>query len=141
VSDSAARQHSTGRSGVVVNGGLLWTNLSASHVTWDQFTAGRGNPPFLRFSEWAPTSDGIEIDFTKECLGRGLILVTTPWGTSRTERHVTFANDFKVRAELCTPRYYESTVLVTAKISPNGRQLTVDESQLKDRRAEMLRMR
>jgi hypothetical protein len=123
---------------LVEDGGLLWTNLSASHVTWDQFTIDLGTPPFLRYSDWSPISDGIEFEFTNKCIGRNLILVTTPWITkSISSSPEGFLENFKARAEIRTPKYYESIVSVTAKVSPDARQLLVEESYTKSHRAEL----
>jgi hypothetical protein len=123
---------------LVEDGGLLWTNLSASHVTWDQFTADLGTPPLLRYSDWSPISDGIEFEFTNECIGRNLILVTTPWiAESGGSSPKGFLDDFKARAELCTPTYYESKVSVTAQVSPDARQLVVGEIPTESHRSEL----
>ncbi|CAO2656417.1 Nn.00g052200.m01.CDS01 [Neocucurbitaria sp. VM-36] len=129
---------STGRQmhRVVADGGLLWTNLSSSHVDWDKFVENRGIPPFLRFSEWMPQDDGIMIEFSEQCLDRNLLLVTTPWATTPSLPK-TYWQSFQARAELCTPAYYEGTALVNASISSEARKVAFDEIEFKNRRRKL----
>jgi hypothetical protein len=102
-------------------GGPLWTNLSASHVSWSQFTAKRG--ALIKNNEWSPMDDRVMVDFSEGCVGRDLLLVTSPWRIIGELDY--YGNkppkiwpDFAVRAELCTSEHYEATLPVT--VSPSN---------------------
>jgi hypothetical protein len=109
---------------IITNGGLLWTNLSSSYVTWDQFPADRGSPPFLNFNELLSQTQCVRYDLAKPCFGRNLLLVTAPWSENMSVN----LGGFDIRAELCTPVYYRTPASVTALLSSKTRQLLVDVS-------------
>lgn len=120
---------------LVENGGVFWTNLSSSYITYDQWAQGRGTPVFQRVTEWSPMNAGLMLNFSKECIGHNLLMVTTPWA-ERLKRTMT-KEGFKVRAELCTPRYFEAVTNVTASVAPGARQITLDGHKLRDARSEI----
>jgi hypothetical protein len=121
---------------IVQNGGLLWTNLTASYVTYNQFVRGRGTPPFFRTTEWSPMDTGLMFDFSKDCIGRSLLLVTTPWINS-TNSKVMDKQGFKVRAEVCSYEMFKATMNVSASISSGSKSLTLDGDALLSQRTQL----
>jgi hypothetical protein len=121
---------------IVRNGGLLWTNLSSSYVTYDQFVQGRGTPPLFRSTEWSPTDTGLMFDFSKDCIGRNLLLVTTPWSNNTNAKRMTTKN-FQVRAEICTSEVFEAMVDVSASITSDAKSLALDRDALSSQRTKV----
>ena len=119
---------------VIEEGGLFWTNISASYVSWSQVLKEQGNKPFFTYKKWMPPRAGIMMEFSDSCLGRNLIFASTPW--KPTGYNVDW-NGFRVRAEICTPMYYEATVLVTASASSGSRKIGFDEGDVKKRRVQV----
>lgn len=120
---------------IIRNGGLFWTNLSSSYITYDQWAKGRGMPVFSKATEWSPVDLGLLFDFSDNCLGRNLLMVTTPWtigkeGDIRTE-------GFQVRAEICTPRYFEVMTNVTASVTSDKRSVILDNEYIRNYRTEV----
>ncbi|KAJ8110327.1 hypothetical protein OPT61_g6806 [Boeremia exigua] len=120
---------------IVRDGGLFWTNLSSSYITYDQWAKGRGLPVFSRAKEWSPSDTGLIFDFSDDCVGRNLIMVTTPWsGDNDLEIH---KEDIQVRAELCTPQYFEAMTNVTASVTSDTRRIFLDEDHIRSHRVEV----
>jgi hypothetical protein len=121
---------------IVRNGGLLWTNLSASYVTYDRFIAWRGTPPFFRSTEWSPMDTGLMFNFSKDCIGRNLLLVTTPWTNSMDSKSMA-KNDFKVRAEICSFESFMAIMDVSTSISSDTKSLIIDRNALHSQRKKL----
>lgn len=120
---------------IVTNGGLYWTNLSSSYIAYDQWAQGRGMPVWSRATEWSPLDEGLILDFSKECIGRNLLMVTTPWATSKARQMR--KEGFQVRAEICTPRYFEVMTNVTATVTSDERSVALDEDYIRNHRTEV----
>ncbi|KAF9697965.1 hypothetical protein EKO04_004197 [Ascochyta lentis] len=120
---------------IVPNGGLFWTNLSSSYITYNQFVQGRGTPPFFRATEWSPTDTGLMLDFSEDCIGRNLLLVTTPWENAT--RRGMEKRGFQVRAELCTSDYYEATMEVTATVTSDAKVVSLNSDVLRNNRTKV----
>lgn len=120
---------------MIRNGGLYWTNLSSSYITYDEWAKDRGYPVFSRAKEWSPLDLGLTFDFSDTCIGRNLLMVTTPWekGQNRTMQ----TEGFQVRAELCKPRYFETITNVTASVTSDAKKVSLDVDGLRNFRSEV----
>ncbi|KAF2129747.1 hypothetical protein P153DRAFT_366257 [Dothidotthia symphoricarpi CBS 119687] len=121
---------------IVDEGGLFWSNLSATYISWNRFIQERGSPPFIGKTDWSPLNNDAIMEFSLECLDRNLLLVTTPWK----ERHgfeYEYWENFQYQAELCTPVYYEVTITANASISAGDRRITFDEDEFKKNRKQL----
>jgi hypothetical protein len=109
--------------------GVFWSNLSSSHISWQQFADDAGGIPIISDVRWSPWRERMKLTFSDECLGRHLLLVTRDWdGIEDTP------DNFTMRAELCTPKYYEATLPVNASVSNTARAVTFDENEFARRR-------
>jgi hypothetical protein len=122
---------------LIRNGGLYWTNLSSSYITYDEWAKNRGNPVFSRATEWSPMDLGLTFDFSDTCIGRNLLIVTTPWKAKAKEFREMETEGFQVRAELCTPRYFEAITNVTASVTSDAKRISLDEDRLRAHRSEV----
>lgn len=120
---------------IVEYGGVFWTNLSSSYITYNQWAEGRGSPVFSRSTEWSPMDAGLMLDFSNECMGHSLLMVTTPWAPDRKRTMTT--EGFQVRAELCTSQYFEAMTNVTASVTSDVRQISMDKDKLRGARSEI----
>jgi hypothetical protein len=108
-------------------GGITWFNMSSSYISWQKYADDAGEElPVHSDQHWSPLWDGLLYDFSKECLGRNILLATSPWRDQKTYK---FSKNFTMRAELCTPTYYEATLPVNASISNTARAVTFDENE------------
>lgn len=122
---------------IVRNGGLYWTNLSSSYITYDEWGKDRGFPVFSRAREWSPLDLGVTFDFSDACIGRNLLIVTTPWKAKVEKPQEMVTEGFQVRAELCTPRYFEAITNVTASVTSDAKKISLDVDGLRARRSEV----
>jgi hypothetical protein len=118
---------------MAAGGGVMWSNLSSTHVSWAQFAADAGNMPVSSDLQWSPLWETALIDFSTECIGRNMLLVTGPWRRLSASGY-SYWNNFKLRAELCTPKYYEATLPVNASISPTAQTVSFDKNNFAKRR-------
>lgn len=123
---------------IIDKGGLFWSNMSISYISWKDFAKERGNPPFFKKTTWSPLNNDAIVEFSQECLGRNLLLVTTPWRvyTGYPDGYK-YWQDFQYQAQLCTPIYYEATVSVNASMSASDRRITFDEDEVKKKRIQL----
>jgi hypothetical protein len=120
---------------IVRNGGLYWTNVSSSYISFEDWAKDRGYPVFSRAIEWSPLDLGLTFEFSDACIGRDLLIVTTPWPKGK---NLTMQTEgFQVRAELCTSRYFESLTNVTATVTPDTKRVSLDMDGLRSRRSEI----
>ncbi|KAF2851305.1 hypothetical protein T440DRAFT_554648 [Plenodomus tracheiphilus IPT5] len=121
----------------ILEGGPLWTNLSASHVTWKQFSQEHGGSPWVSYDDWSPMKDSPLVEFNDECIGQDLLFVSEVWRKPSLDVKKGFdlwGPGFQARAELCNMTYYEANMLVTAAISPASTKATFDKDEFKARR-------
>jgi hypothetical protein len=130
-------------------GGVFWTNMSSSYISWQDLVQEHGQNPPVNSSgdrvlkQWAST---FIYSLSDQCRGRDLLLVTPPWFTFdfpySSQENVTEENEwqesywanFTVRAELCTPTYYEATLPVTLAVSGALFELSFDAIDLNTQR-------
>jgi hypothetical protein len=123
---------------LIRNGGLYWTNLSSSYITFDEWAKDRGKPVFSRATEWSPMDLGLVFDFSDTCIGRDLLIVTTPWKAKEGKKFQEMETEgFQVRAELCTPRYFEAITNVTASVTSDAKRISLDVDELRAHRSEV----
>ena len=122
---------------LIRNGGLYWTNLSSSYITYDEWAKDRGSPIFSRSTEWSPMELGLAFDFSDTCIGRDLLIITTPWKAKDGKPREMETEGFQVRAELCTPRYFEAIANVTASVTSDAKSISLDVDGLRAHRSEV----
>jgi hypothetical protein len=110
--------------------GVFWSNMSSSHVSWPQFANYAGGMPVASDLHWSPLSERVLLDFSDECLGRNLLLISSPWYDSKYQ----YWTDFKMRAELCKTDYYEAILPVNASISGTDEAVNFDKEEFSRRR-------
>lgn len=125
----------------IIPGGPLWTNLSASHITWEEFSKEQGGNPWVSYDGWSPMRDSPLVEFNEECYGQDLLFVSEVWGKMSDgppggppNKFDMWGDDFEARAELCRVTHYEATMLVTAAVSPASASATFDKDEFKARR-------
>jgi hypothetical protein len=125
-------------------GGIIWTNLSSSYVSWEDLIQEYGQTPPLRSSgdraleQWTRT---FIYSTSEECFGRDLLLASPPWIMPDQLSNIldtvwerdSFTN-LTVQAEVCTPSYYEASMAVTATIGGVLSSVTFDTSKFAQRR-------
>jgi hypothetical protein len=130
-------------------GGVFWTNMSSSYISWQDLVQEHGQNPPVNSSgdrilkQWTST---FIYSLSDQCRGRDLLLVTPPWFARTfpysyqenvTEEHAwqeSYWANFTVRAELCTPTYYEATIPVTLSVSGALSELSFDAIELNTER-------
>ena len=106
---------------LALQGGIMWTNLTSS---WQSLGKQYGTyPPIdaggdVVLDRWRRT---FIYDFSDQCQGRELLFVSPPWFADRVIPSPPHWQDdywanFTARAELCTPKYSEADIPVTATI-------------------------
>lgn len=120
----------------ILRGGPLWTNLSASHVSWRSFADARNGFPFVSYAGWSPLSDSPLVEFSDECIGKNLLLVTTPWEDPNAEGNDTSGDwaDFESQVQICETIYYEAMTPVTVTAAKAQTIVTFDTLDYKQRR-------
>ncbi|CBX98470.1 hypothetical protein LEMA_P098790.1 [Plenodomus lingam JN3] len=121
----------------ILQGGPLWTNLSASHVTWEEFSQEQGGIPWVSYDGWSPMRESPLVEFSEACYGQELLFVSEPWRTTNfdpVKGYEYWGPDFEARAELCNVTHYEATMLVSAAVNANSMQATFDQEEFKVRR-------
>ena len=110
--------------------GIFWTNLSSSHVNWQQFSDDAGGIPVVSDLGWSPFRERLLLDFSDECLDRNLLMVADSWFDSRTWPWT----NLTMRAELCTTNFYEATLPVNASITSTAQVVAFDKNEFARRR-------
>ncbi|KAI8939300.1 hypothetical protein NX059_003090 [Plenodomus lindquistii] len=121
----------------IADGGVLWTNMSTSHISWKQFSQDQGGKPWVPYFGWSPMLDAPLVEFSDECLGQNLLFVSEQWKTlvdDATTPPVLFGPEFRARAELCNMTYHQAAMLVTATKTQGSTRATFDKDQFKARR-------
>ncbi|KAH7085695.1 hypothetical protein BKA63DRAFT_575008, partial [Paraphoma chrysanthemicola] len=115
-------------------GGILWTNMSSSYISWQDLTQAHGSTPPIEAGEQHTPTQWRRIfiyGLSEQCRGRDLLLVTPPWKSNIIPRNESMADwqarywqNVTARAEVCTPKYYEADMPV--KVSTTNGISTVD---------------
>lgn len=123
---------------LTLSGGIFWTNLSSSYISWSDLIREHGSvPPIdssgqLALDQWSRT---FIYNTSDACHGRDLLLVTPPWFSNIEEdSQAAYWDNFTATAQLCTPKYYEATLPVTVTVSGSATQASFDVSQFALRR-------
>jgi hypothetical protein len=118
------------------SGGMFWTNMSSSYVSWQDLMQEHGNPPAIDSSIERTIKHTFIYSMSDQCHGRDLLVVTPPWWSdaSAAERQRTYWANFTVRAEVCTALYYEASLPVTMSVSGGLSKVLFDPSEFKRRR-------
>jgi hypothetical protein len=125
-------------------GGIIWTNMSSSYVSWQDLIQEYGQSPPLRSSgaraleQWTRT---FIYSMSDECFGRDLLLASPPWIVpdqlssilSTVWERDSFAN-LTVQAQVCTSRYHEASMAVTVTTIGSESSVTFDTSEFTQRR-------
>lgn len=108
---------------LALQGGMMWTNLSSTYVSWQNLLQQQGNGPPLDSDEavlkqWRRT---FVYGFTEQCLNRDLLFISPPWFAERilgkpSSWQEEYWENFTARAELCAPKYTAADIPVTAVI-------------------------
>lgn len=122
------------------SGGAIWTNISASYSSWQDFIREHGDSPYTRmeedlfgsYDEWESVGTYI-YDVSDKCRGRDLLLMTSRWY----DEDLNFSPNFTAQAEMCTPTYYAATMPVTQSISGAKTSITFDQSEFLKRRVAL----
>jgi hypothetical protein len=119
-----------------LRGSIMWTNISSSYVSWQNMIQEYGESPRIDPSEgildqWRRT---FIYSVSDQCLGRELLLVSPPWYAPQIigkpdSYQESYWENFTARAEICTPKYYEANILVTAAIGGAFPRASFDESE------------
>ncbi|CAO2648819.1 Nn.00g097680.m01.CDS01 [Neocucurbitaria sp. VM-36] len=128
--------------GFMKNGGLSWTNMSSSYVSWQDHVRQQGGVPHLgtlgdgALKWWSRV---FIYDLSDQCRGRDLLLVTPPWslwpaptrpdGSTDLSSQEKYWENLTVRAEVCSPTIYEAKILVTVSTSGANPYATFDPSE------------
>jgi hypothetical protein len=123
------------------NGGVFWTNMSSSYISWQDLVQEHGQNPYISSSgerilkQWG---HAFIYSLSDQCRGRDLLLVTPAWSTNIWSEDATelealqssYWVNFTARAELCTPTYFEATLPVTVSVSGDVSKLSFDPLEL-----------
>ncbi|KAF2124604.1 hypothetical protein P153DRAFT_326988, partial [Dothidotthia symphoricarpi CBS 119687] len=126
------------------SGGVMWTNMSSSYVSWQDLVQEYGQTPPLRSSgnralgQWTRT---FIYSMSDECFGRDLLLASPPWIapyqlasiSSDVWESDSFVN-LTVRTQVCTPTYHKASMVVTASIGGSRSSVSFDTSEFAQRR-------
>jgi hypothetical protein len=126
------------------SGGIIWTNMSSSYVSWQDLIHEYGQTAPLRSSgdraleQWTRT---FTYSMSDECFGRDLLLASPPWIVPNGDASIpstvwerdSFAH-LTVRAEVCTPNYLKASMRVTASVGGAKSTVSVDTSEFALRR-------
>jgi hypothetical protein len=119
-------------------GGLFWTNMSSSYISWQNLVQEYGSTPPIESSgertlkQWGRV---FIYGLSDQCHGRDLLLVTPPWKSrsvpyniSNTEYQKAYWNNFTASAEICAPTYYEADMPVTVSTTKGVSSVLFDAS-------------
>ncbi|KAF2624592.1 hypothetical protein BU25DRAFT_493566 [Macroventuria anomochaeta] len=122
---------------LALQGGMMWTNLSSSYVSWQSLVKEHGQDPPIDSSggavldQWRRT---FIYGFSDQCQSRDLLFVSPPWfperivGKPLSWQEEYWAN-FTARAELCTPKYTAADIPVTAVIGGASPRVFFDDKE------------
>lgn len=114
-------------------GGVFWTNMSSSYISWQDLVQEHGQNPYISSSgerilkQWG---HAFIYNLSDQCRGRDLLLVTPPWFTGSSLKESSYWANFTARAELCTPTYFEAILPVTVSVSGAVSELSFDPLEL-----------
>ncbi|KAH7095344.1 hypothetical protein FB567DRAFT_512389 [Paraphoma chrysanthemicola] len=146
------REESTnGRNGIEVlqdnlytAGGVLWTNMSSSYISWQDLMDTHGSTPPIEAGEQHTPTQWRRIfiyGLSEQCRGRDLLLVTPPWASniiplkeSEAEWQARYWQNVTARAEVCTPKYYEADMPVKVTTTNGISSVELDKSAFLARR-------
>ncbi|KAH6629098.1 hypothetical protein C7974DRAFT_312103, partial [Boeremia exigua] len=121
---------------LTLDGGMIWTNLSSSYISWQSLIEEHGRSPPIDSGgksvqdQWRRT---FIYGISQQCLGRDLLFVSPAWFGDLTVRYKPSLADYwknlTVRAELCTPTYSMATIPVTAVIGNATSRVFFDEAE------------
>lgn len=127
------------------SGGIIWTNMSTTYVSWQDMIRERGPIPHLDRNEDLAVKKTFIYDLSDQCRGRDLLLVSPPWWTSsfplNTPQNVTQKNywdNFTVKAEVCTPTIYGASLPVQQSVTNGISRVRFDEAEFMKRRHQVL---
>jgi hypothetical protein len=124
-------------------GGLIWTNMSSTYVSWQTLVQEYGQTPDIRpvgekvLGQWSRT---FIHSFSDQCVGRDLLLVSPQWIVRPSPAEIpqdlweeSSWNNLTIRAEVCTPRYKAASLPVTASLDGAGTSVFFDTSEFERR--------
>ncbi|KAJ8115377.1 hypothetical protein OPT61_g2973 [Boeremia exigua] len=138
-----------------LGGGMMWTNLSSSHISWKALVEEHGQEPPIDAGgsavndQWRRT---FIYEMSNQCQGRDLLFVSLPWFGPSVEEALSsspkevdeYWATFTARAELCSPRYLAASIPVTAVIGNATSRVFFDEAEFSEHQqpvsAELLDM-
>jgi hypothetical protein len=117
-------------------GGIFWTNMSSSYVSWQDLTRQRGDSPVIGPNDAKTFQRPFIYSMSDQCHGRDLLLVTPPWSTSvfpvtipEAEWQKSYWANFTVRGEVCTPSYLGASLPVTTSVYAGVSNVSFDHSE------------
>jgi hypothetical protein len=121
---------------LALQGGMMWTNLSSAYVSWQDLIEEYGQNPRIDsggsavLDQWRRT---FVYGFSDQCRSRDLLFVSPPWFAERLipsppSWQKDYWANFTARAEICTPKYTEADIAVTAVIGGAAPRVYFDES-------------
>ena len=122
-----------------LQGGMLWTNLSSAYVSWQNLFEEHGTDPPVDSSgdtvlnQWRRT---FIYNLSSQCRNRDLLFISPPWFNERIipappKWQEDYWNNFTARAEICTPKYTEADIPVTAVIGGASPGVSFDNERFK----------
>lgn len=121
------------------DGGLLWTNMSSSYVSWETLIRDYGQPPAIRSSgekvldQWSRT---FIYSFSDQCIGRDLLLASPQWIVRPSPADLPAGvweksswDNLTIRAQVCTPEYHTASLAVSASIDGVETSMSFDMSE------------
>ncbi len=124
-------------------GGLIWTNMSSTYVSWQTLVQEYGQIPDIStagekvLGQWSRTSIH---SFSDQCLGRDLLLVSPQWIVRPSPAEIpedlweeNSWNNLTIRAEVCTPMYKAASLPVTASLDGAETSVFFDASEFERR--------
>jgi len=125
-------------------GGLLWTNMSSNHVSWETLIRDYGQPPAIRsagekvLEQWSRT---FIYSFSDQCIGRDLLLVSPQWIVRPSPVDVPVGvwekdswDNLTIRAHVCSPQYHTASLPVSASIDGAETSMSFDVSEFERHR-------
>ncbi|KAH4190089.1 hypothetical protein HBI95_221750 [Parastagonospora nodorum] len=123
------------------SGGIIWTNMSTTYISWQDLIRKRGPVPRLDRDEGLLVKKTFIYDLSDQCRGRDLLIVSPPWWTSsfplNTPQNVTQKNywdNFTVKAEVCTPTIYGASLPVQQSVTNGISRVRFDQAEFMKRR-------
>ena len=129
------------------SGGVTWTNMSSTYISWQHLVEEHGQNLSLSTSgeqtmaQWAKP---FIYSMTDHCLGRDLILANPPWVGGIHDADIPWAiwdervwANFTARAEVCSTTYYAADLPAIATIGESNKTVSFDASEHKRLRQQI----